>query len=639
MERIESGTSPRTRNLSITEGIFFSGFYLYVWLFIGPRFIYHSYVIQPDFPVFFTGWFFLKGFLVYPGGPVEYVAAFLSQGYYYSWLGALIITLTALLIYLGMRILITLVGGGHSKVISYIPAIGLLIIYNRYHHPLAMFLALLTAVWLLLLYGKICVRIGAVRCLLFLVMFAVLYYIAGGASLLFAVLAGFYEVFVRRKLFFGGFYLLFGFVGSWLIGVYILELKIIDACLYLTPFHWKDKLGTVPILEDFAKSTTMCLYFFIPVVVMSIPLWRRLVKNMASLGRTESGEPGKSSVIKKTLQYLRIGRAGRVTQTAVLIVITTASLFFSFDSGRKGFIHLLYFTDHEMWYSVLEQGRKIPTGTYDIFVNHYVNLALYHTGRFSYDMFSYRQQMRSLFAVQTQPMRLSNSSGSNIFMELGLMNLAEKQTHECLENTGSYPPFLKRLAMINIVKGRVETARVFLRVLGKDLIYGRQAKDIMRRLDADPQLSGDDEVELLRSIMSVEDWIAHVKGIEENSLLRLLERNRHNRMAFEYLMAHYLLTGRPKKVAANIGRLDDFDYKGIPRHYEEAILLHKDITREEVDLHGRYISGETLERLYKFKRIYNRLKDDVRAAGNALRADFGDSYFFYYVFYGTEASR
>ena len=639
MKIVESGTCPRTRKLPITAVIFFFGFYVYVWLFLEPRLIYHNYVIQQDFPVFFTGWSFLKNFLVYPGGPVEYVAAFLSQGYYYSWLGALIITLAALLIYLGMRILITLVGGGHSKVISYIPAIGLLVVYNRYHHPLAMFLALLTAVWLLLLYGKISLRIGTMRCLVFLVMFAILYYIAGGASLLFAVLAGFYEVFVRRNLFFGGFYLLFGFAGAWLIGVYIFELKITDACLYLTPFHWKDKLGAVPILKDFAKSTTICVYFFIPAVLMSVSLWQRLVKNMASLRRAESGEPSKSSVIKKTLQYLGKGRAGWVMQTAVLIVITTASLFFSFDSARKKFVHLLYFSDHDMWYSVLEQGRKIPIGSYDIFVNHYVNLALYHTGRLSYDMFSYRQQMRSLFAVQARPMRMSNSTGSNIFMELGLMNLAEKQTHECLENTGSYPPFLKRLAMINIVKGRVKTARVFLRVLSKDLIYGRQAKDIMRRLDADPQLSGDYEVGRLRSIMSVEKWIAHVKGIEENSLLKLLERNRHNRMAFEYLMAHYMLTGRPQKVAANIGRLNDFDYKGIPRHYEEAILLHKDIAREEVDLHGRHISGETLERLDKFKRIYNRLKYDARAAGKALRAEFGKSYFFYYVFYGTEVPR
>lgn len=636
MKSIESTTSPRTRNLPITAGIFFAGFYLYVWLFLEPRLIYHSYVVQPDFPLFFTGWLFLKKFLVYPGGPVEYVAAFLSQGYYYSWLGALIITLAALLIYLGMRILITRVGGGHSKVISYIPAIGLLIVYNRYRHPLAMFLALLTAIWLLLLYEKISLRIGAVRWLVFLVMFAALYYIVGGASLLFAVLVGSYEVFVRRNLFFGGLYLLFGFAGVWLIGVYILKLEITNARLYLTPFHWEDKRESILILKDFAISTTICLYFFIPAVVMSVSLWQRLVKNRTSSRRTDSGEPSNSSVIKKTLQYFWSGRAGWVIQTAVLMVITTASLFFSFDSARKKFLHLLYFSDHDGWYSVLEQVRKMPIDLYSVYVNHYVNLALYHTGKLGYDMFSYPQMKESLFALRTKNMRLGHPMGSNIFMELGLVNLAEKQTYEWLENTGNYPPILKRLAMINIVKGQVETARVFLRLLSKDMIYGRQARDILRRLDADPQLTGDVEIERLRSIMLVEDWVASIDGIAENSLLKLLERNRHNRMAFEYLMAHYMLTGKLEKVAANIHRLNDFDYKGIPRHYEEAILLYTGITGKKIDLHGQYISRETLERFDEFRRIFSRLKHDVRAASNALKSDFRNSYFFYYVFYGKE---
>jgi len=366
--------------------------------------------------------------------------SFLSQGYYYSWLGALIITLAALLIYLGMRILITLVGGGYSKVISYIPAIGLLIVYNRYRHPLAMFLALLTAIWLSLLYEKISLRIGVVRWLVFLVMFAILYYIAGGASLLFAVLSGSYEVFVRRNLFFGGLYLLFGFAGAWLVGVYILELEITDACLYLTPFHWGDKRGELPILKDFAKSTTICLYFFIPAVVMSVSLWQRLVENMTSSCCTESGVGSKSSVIKKTLQYFWSGRAGWVIQTAVLMVISIASLFFSFDSTRKKFIHLLYFSDQDRWHSVLEEANKILIHSHSVYVNHYVNLALYHTGRLGDDMFSYRQTKESLFTLQTKNMRLRYSMGSNIFMELGLVNLAEKQTYEWLEKYRQLSP-------------------------------------------------------------------------------------------------------------------------------------------------------------------------------------------------------
>jgi len=159
---------------------------------------------------------------------------------------------------------------------------------------------------------------------------------------------------------------------------------------------------------------------------------------------------------------------------------------------------------------------------------------------------------------------------------------------------------------------------------------------MLRQLDSDPQLSGNERVQHLRSIMRKEDVPTFITLNVEQLLLKLLGRNKHNKMAFEYLMAHYMLTGKLEKVAANIHRLNDFDYKGIPRHYEEAILLYTNITGKEVNLHGRRISRETLERFDKFRRIFGRLKHDVRAVGNALRAEFGDSYFFCYVFYGKE---
>ena len=48
--------------------------YLYVWLWVDPRLIYHY-----QCPIFRTDGRFLAGFVGRPSGPIAYVSAFLSQ--------------------------------------------------------------------------------------------------------------------------------------------------------------------------------------------------------------------------------------------------------------------------------------------------------------------------------------------------------------------------------------------------------------------------------------------------------------------------------------------------------------------------------------------------------------------------------
>ncbi|MCK4373833.1 MAG: hypothetical protein KAX19_00850, partial [Candidatus Brocadiae bacterium] len=55
----------------------FAFLYLYVWRVIDPALIYHGYWLTGTFPVFWVGRAFREGFLAYPGGPVEYLSAFL----------------------------------------------------------------------------------------------------------------------------------------------------------------------------------------------------------------------------------------------------------------------------------------------------------------------------------------------------------------------------------------------------------------------------------------------------------------------------------------------------------------------------------------------------------------------------------
>jgi len=102
----------------------------------------------------------------------------------------------------------------------------------------------------------------------------------------------------------------------------------------------------------------------------------------------------------------------------------------------------------------------------------------------------------------------------------------------------------------------------------------------------------------LRARVVKRDHIAALP--KEDILLDLLDANPHNRMAFEYLMALYLLSRQTDRLAANYGRIENFDYAEAP--------------------------PETMS------RIIRRHGGRPAAAADALARDFGGTYFFYHLY-------
>jgi len=116
---------------------------------------------------------------------------------------------------------------------------------------------------------------------------------------------------------------------------------------------------------------------------------------------------------------------------------------------------------------------------------------------------------------------------------------------------------------------------------------------------------------------------------------QLLDKNKNNKMAFEYMMAFYLLTGQTGKIVENIGYLNEMGYERLPQYYEEAIAMYTiGSGGKNMDLHGWQLRPETIMQYQEFNTIYalsgsEHNKQNARAK---LVSNFGKSYFFYFVF-------
>ena len=592
--------SRRKLHLPVDSVIFFACTYLYILFVIEPRLIYHSFGNFITYPDFSVDWEFLRNSLSYPGGTVEYIGGFLSQLYYFSWLGALVLTAISLLIYIAARIFVKLSSGEILKPLCYIPVVFLLMIYNRYDNQVNAFIALLAALWFLIAYEKMATRSSAARAVAFLVMFALLYYIAGGACFVFALLAIIYEFLngKRRAL---SVVLLTVAIGAYFLIRYVfyLEAEIIplqELKVALKPDPW-------------IKISAFCLYLFFPMVLLAAGLRQASERKIS---------------------------ANRTFETILPIVILAVGLLISFDTTKKKLVQLDYFADNKMWTEALRTSNGISPESYDIFCIHDIDRALYYTGRFGDDMFGYPQNLQALILSRSEASKPSGRlflKRSRFLSQLGHIGIAERDAFEYLELAGSSPAILEQLATIKIVKGQAETAKVFLKALSKDLILGNRGRDMLQHLEQDPELKNDQTIQHMRSVAPNEDSVSFDFGAAE-FFQQLLDRNPQNKLAFEYLMAVHLLTGRVDKIVENIVRLRPLSYKKMPRCYEEAVLVYIGQGNTKVNLYGWQLNPEVIKRIKEIDKTYRlqggvKNEQDIR---NTLGPDYSDSYFLYYLF-------
>lgn len=610
---------------AIQSLIFFILLYLYLWLKIDPRLIHHGGGMITNFPVFYRTWSFFLQFTSYPGGPVEYLCAFLSRLLYYSWAGALVITTMALLISVCTDIFIKEINAHRLRWIRFIPPVLILITYNKYTYHFVTIMALLGALSFVCLYLKLTKINKVVSLLVFFALSVILYYIAGGAYLLFVLLCAIYELFFRRQWQLALLYLLSAAVISYVGGAILFSISLNDAFTELLPFSWK-----ILLYEDRRRMVDIVyiLYLLLPLAALGFGLWRLFAGSLTSLtNQRNTNEADPNEIKKVSLKprsrilswYADAPMLRWFAELCLLLVLPGTIAFSSHDHELKTILEVDYYACRKMWPQVLRAARRYPN---NFLIVHTANRALYHTDRLGYDMFSFPQRPNILFLPTGKMLRWKRF---DMYIDLGFMNNAEGELAELLETIGEHPVILKRLALINMVKGNSGAARIYLGALSNTLFYADWANNYLALLQSDPSLSTDVKIQHLRNLKPEKD--------DENILSALLKKSTQEQIAFEYLMALHLLAKQlDDKFIQNLALLKNFAYPEIPQHYQEAILLYSLEKRKAVDLYGYRLNPELHQQFQKFTRVLKRYSKDKRMAFNKLAKDYGNSYLFYYTY-------
>ena len=622
---INSGRALWDNGSKLRGMIFFLLFYLFLSVYVDLRLLYHVTGATVGISGFPCEWSYFFETLSLPGGLVRYISVFLTQFFMFRWIGPVVVVLQAWAIALCIDRIVVKCDGKWFGWAGYVPAIVILFFYTSYVHHFETTTAMLVVLGLFNLYitvGSEKLQKSLVR---FVVLMVIAYYFAAAGSLLFVVMCGVYELAVKKRTIAGVGCLLLGAAVPLLIGIYGFQVSHIEAYGELMPWSWRiakyDLLNRmIPWLYG--------MYGCVPACLLLMGFFRKSERAKRSSNKKTKKDK------KKSRQKMRLAGSDSssgvkrwVASTAVLLGVAGAGAYYFANDQLKTMYQIEYYRGQSNWEKVLELADKQPGQLLSMQAR---NQALYHLGRFADEMFNYLQHPDGLM-LSHAAFAKSYWHKYDLYIDLGLVGQADELLTESMVAFGDNPFILKKLALVNLISGKNQTARVYLGALQKRLFFGKWARQYLAKLESDPELSSDNEIQRLRSLIpKAED--GRFLAAPEMQLKAQIENGNKNRMAFEYLLALYMLRGEIWNVVDVAGRMEEYDYRKIPVAFEEAILLNNKHNNKKISLDKLKIRAETQRRFDDFMALTVRYRTKS-AAQSELAAKFGNTYMYYY-FYG-----
>ena len=615
----------------LSAGIFL-GLFIYLWKGIEPHLLYYGFGVFNAYPIVSWEGPFLRATFSTPGGPIRALAALLAQSYSQAWLGALTIAAALGVLFLGIQYLLRTGRAGKLRDLAWIPLLLALTIYNYYENPLPVLLTVGLSVWTAILYDALPVKTPYGRAGLFLVLFGMVYCLAGASVFVFAAITCLTEALRQRKLMLVLMPIALAVGSVVILGWLVFGLRPRAIYTAGTPWDVSKPLTFSPLSDWFA----FVLHIYIPSLILLTflgrILWEAEAKRDTPRDRRKWGPPFVRTA--KPTRWPQRGSRVWVDLRMLLVAVTFILCLMLSRTPLHDERALHYHVQQRDWNSVLAlagrmRGKHLFTrsGIFDI------NRALAHQGRLGSELCTFPQDdFKTLFmSFDDMSGRVKRTKSLELDLDLGCPNAAEKDAYELLAQEGPSPPLLDALVRIHLVKGQYESARILFQALRKYVgcrQYVRRWQSILAdpaQAETDPLLQSWHRVKPTRDDTSI--------GISPVALRNLLEDTPGHRLAFEYLMACILLRNEYGELIKRLPLLKPLGYEQLPRHYAEALLVYSLQNGTPVDAHGWTIDPDVQRQFWEIRRIVTNLHGNDQIVFNTLMPKYGDTYIFYSMFH------
>ena len=197
---------------------------------------------------------------------------------------------------------------------------------------------------------------------------------------------------------------------------------------------------------------------------------------------------------------------------------------------------------HQQWNRILATiNAEKPNNQIGVTVQ---NLALGMHGLLADHLFEFNQNGILGLLPDVQSDATSPMPTAEAFYQLGMINVAQRTVFEAQEAILDFQKSgrcYKRLAQTNLINGNYEVARKYLTALQKTLFYSDWANETLQLLGDEEAIAKHPEYGRLRKSV-YKDNAFFSDHVTPDMLESLYFSNKDNSLAYQYLVAYYILT-------------------------------------------------------------------------------------------------
>ena len=605
----------KTKKMTIIDNpnFYFLTFFLFLFFYYLLAFNSSLYYNHHQ-PIFLFDKLYLKEFLLYPGGVGELITQFFFQFFLFDLLGAFFLSAISVSVFIIIYRFIKKIGDfKYSLILSFLPVALLLIIQNQYNFPLTITFKYLFALLFFLVYVKMRERYKA----FIIPLSCLIYYILGGwAYLFYIVLCISHELLFSKS---GGKYIYTGlnslayFIYPYIAARFLFMINLKEAFFYIAP----KRLYEWPF--NFKQNLYFYLFFF-ALPLLQIALFVYLKNSKVKVKKVKKVKKQK----KSPAMFHHIS-----TQTIFVILVAILILTFSFDRQEERKIQIDYLAQQGRWNELLNISGGIKE--YNVLVNFNVNRALYHTGQMLDNLFGCPQiSGADVLFLENIPREVAIPA-SDLYFDLGHVRAAQVLAYEGYTYFGYNPRMLKRIIMTNIINEKYVVAKKYLDILNKSIVHKKWVKYYRNYLSGESLIKSDSLIQIKRKLTPKSDFFISILEWSNRDLIELLKENGNNKMAFEYLMAYYLLEFWLDDLMGHLDKFKKLGYEKYPRHIEEAILLSRFLSPSKDVALDYSINRQIIRRFERFNSILFSFRNEAEAK-EALRGEFYNTYWYYSLY-------